>query len=343
MPPQEITDHLLDFLRSFSKLLETREKRDLLLLGLPSDTYTRSDSCLADLGNIVMTTLGLGRLIEAGEEKTLAGVKLLENTRRFVEGTEHEAEVDSLIAELNQHAAISSSGARRPVSPDALAQASRMSDNSAQVSLPFAVEDLVLLEVSTQPNPLATLLNVRFGFDHKPLILTRPLGAPVACGCTMAHLFFRIRDPFRLGDEPKSQQLPENSEVTCLLLGALPRIILKIRSGTRFLNGTGAMELEILSQQSLKFAPSTNPQRGGASVELTRSVCTDATIKGNVYLKPEFFQIDWLHDHVTGSYDELKDLRRDLSIHVTALLHKAQRSQKLKQPILLPEVEPDER
>ena len=136
----------------------------------------------------------------------------------------------------------------------------------------------------------------------------------------MAHLFFRIRDPFRLGDKPKSQQDPENSKVTCLLLGALPRISLKICRGTRFLNGTGAMELELLSQQSLEFAPSTNPQQaaGGASVELTRSVCSDATIKGNVYLKPECFQIDWLHDHVTGSYNELEDLQTDLSIHLTA-------------------------
>ena len=72
-------------------------------------------------------------------------------------------------------------------------------------------------------------------------------------------------------------------------------------------------------------------------------MCTDATIKGNVYLKPEFFQIDWLHDHVTGSYNELQDLQRDLSIHLTALLHKAWRSRKLNRPILVPEVEPDER
>ena len=48
-----------------------------------------------------------------------------------------------------------------------------------------AVEDMVLLEVSTNPNPLATLLNVKFGFDQKRLSLTRPLGAcrlRVHCG-----------------------------------------------------------------------------------------------------------------------------------------------------------------
>ncbi len=217
--------------------------------------------------------------------------------------------------------------------------------------MPFAVEDLVLLEVRTKPSPLATLLNVRFGFAHKPLTtLTRPPGEPVACGCIMANLFFRIRNPFRLGDELKSQELPKNSEVTCLLLGDRPRISLKVRRGTRcrgtrFLNGTGAMELELLSsQQSLEFAPSTSPERAPGGV----------IKKGSVWLKPEFFWIDWLDADATGSYDELKDLQRDLSIelkdlqrdisiHVTALLHKAQRSQKLKQPILLPEVEPDER
>jgi len=202
----------------------------------------------------------------------------------------------------------------------------RISDDSAQVSLPFAVEDLLVLEVSTTPGPQATLLNVRFGFGHKPLTtLTRPPGSPVACGCIMANLYFCITDPFRLGDELKSKRLPENTEDTCVLLGDRPRISLEVRSGTRFLKGTGAIELEILSQQSLELAPSTSPEQAAGGV----------IKKGSVWLKPELFWIDWLHDHVTGSYDELKDLQRDLSIHVTALLHKAQRSRRLIRPILL--------
>ena len=224
--------------------------------------------------------------------------------------------------------ASSSSDAGCLASPETLVHASRISDDSAQVSLPVAVEDLVLLEVSTKPNPLA--LNVTFGFDHKPLTLTRPPGAPVACGCTMAHLFFRIRDPFRLGDKPKSQQDPENSEVTCLLLGALPpdqpegpqgNTISQRQRG----DGTGSPVAAIPGMHA--------PERAAGGM----------IKKGSVWLKPEFFWIDWLHDHVTGNYDELKDLQRDLSIHVTALLHKAQRSQKLNRPILIPEVESDER
>jgi hypothetical protein len=52
-----------------------------------------------------------------------------------------------------------------------------------------------------------------------------------------------------------------------------------------------------------------------------------------VRLHPEYFQIDWLHDHDSERAQELVILERKLSNLLTALLHKAQRSRRLSRPI----------
>jgi len=99
MPSQEISRDIVNFLLCFSRLLEKRETRDDLLLDLPRQWYIRSDDYKEDLRNIVERTLSHGRL--EGKETTLPGVKLLENAGRIV-GTEHAAEVDSLVDEVEK-------------------------------------------------------------------------------------------------------------------------------------------------------------------------------------------------------------------------------------------------
>ena len=99
MPSQEISRDIVNFLLCFSRLLEKRETRDDLLLDLPRQWYIRSADYKEDLRNIVERTLSHGRL--EGKETTLPGVKLLENAGRIV-GTEHAAEVDSLVDEVEK-------------------------------------------------------------------------------------------------------------------------------------------------------------------------------------------------------------------------------------------------
>ena len=201
------------------------------------------------------------------------------------------------------------------------------------------IDDLLLLDLYTESRDNAIVLHVKCGFSHKPLTVSRPLTAPVACGCTMALLILRVEAPLVVSDRFDSQQIPDNAEITSLLLGARPRVSLKIRRGSRFLNGTGTFVLELHSQASPESSTErkqlrtiTRPNR-----KSSETLSTQGSSVGLVRLHPEYFQIDWLHDHEQGRSEELYGLRKDASILLTALLHKAQRSRNLS--CLIPDPE----
>jgi hypothetical protein len=199
-------------------------------------------------------------------------------------------------------------------------------------ALPVELEDLLWLDVDTNSEPHIHILNIKVGFYHKPLLLARPLMAPVACGCTMALVTIRLEASLALGDCPVNQQIPDNSEVTWFLLGPLPRASLKIRQGSRFLNGTAMFGLELIPQaqaessivEESRTRPTIKPKLNSAKTVGTRGCSV-----GNVRLLPEFFQIDWLHEHEHGSSEELHGVRKEASILLTALLHKAQTSRRI--------------
>jgi hypothetical protein len=70
--------------------------RSILLKGLPkglSGTISRHPAAWTDLHNIVEAALGMGRLPGRG---TLAIHKLLDNSLKFIEGTQHEPELNDL-------------------------------------------------------------------------------------------------------------------------------------------------------------------------------------------------------------------------------------------------------
>jgi hypothetical protein len=193
------------------------------------------------------------------------------------------------------------------------------------------VNDMLLLDVETELVNNIIILYIKCGFNHKPLMLSRPLTGPVACGCTMALLIIRIEAPLRVSDRLNSKQVPDNAEITSLLLGSHPRVSLKIRRGSRFLNGTGTFALELYPQAphvpdtvTNRLQTTTRPNPRSSEI-----LGAQGSNVGHVRLHPEYFQIDWLHDHEQGSSEELHGLRKDASILLTALLHKARRSRKL--------------